>query len=393
MPFHLSIISILHIYLKTAFRCSCLLLLTLFIFAQSAEAQEAHKNSTFIEFNIHGGSNYYPGGELEDELDNGYKGFDLRFGWQSYDQENWSGIVNYANYGLGYWAGRVGQTDIFGTPMALYGFINFPIYRTKKVEFLIGPALGVAFNLEPFDPETNAQNDLTGGTMAAFFNPSISAAIKMTESLDLRVGANFIHMSNGGIRQPNTGFDMYGANIGLRYQINRKKFYQNVSYNSLFPPKRAKNKDQSSQINVFQAFGVDQNLEDMGTDVRYLVATTTIEYQHRFNEIHGLSAGVDLFIDESVKPTPAYQEYGTHVFPAVHVGYDLNFWKLAIRPQIGFLVTKAGQESKAPLFMRLGLSVDITNTVYFMAAVKSIHGFKADWADFGLGVHLFKKQR
>lgn len=392
MVLYLLVISILVKNQTIISKGICLTLIFLFLVNQHSFAQETHQSTTFIELNLHGGANYYPGGELEDELDNGYLGIDLRFGWQSYDRDNWSGIVNYANYGLGYWIGEVGQTSIFGTPMALYGFINFPLYRTKNIEFLIGPALGIAFNLEPFHPETNIHNDLTGGTMAAFFNPSVSAAIKMTESLDLRVGANFIHMSNGGIRQPNTGFDMYGANVGLRYQINRKKYYQKVAYNALFPSKREKYKNQTSQINLFQGFGIDQNLEDMGTDIRYLVATTTVEYSHRFNEIHGISAGLDLFVDESVKPTEAYQKYGTHLFPAIHVGYDLSFWKLAIRPQLGYLVTNAGRKTKTPLFMRLGLSVDITNTLYFMAAVKSIYGFKADWADFGLGVHLFKKQ-
>jgi len=362
---------------------------TLFL-ALTSQAQESQNHSSFIEASFHAGSNYYPGGELEDELDNGYEALYFRIGWQPYNYEGWAAIFNYANYGLGYWITNVGDSDIFGHPMALYGFINFPVYRSSKVEVMAGPALGFAFNIKPFDPVTNPQNDLTGGTIAAYFNPSLSAAFKLSEQVDLKVAGNFIHMPNGGLKQPNTGFDMYGANIGLRYHFNRKSQFTTVAYDEIFNEKRPKDKNKSSSINLFQAVGADQNAEGLGDYTSYFVSTTTLEYQYRFNEIHGMTAGINVFYDESTPLTQVYEQYNTKVFPGIHVGYDFHFWRMAIRQQFGYLLTEAGREIKAGFFMRLALSADITKTIYVQAAVKSIHGFKADWADFGVGVRLFK---
>lgn len=355
-------------------------------------SQDRPKATTFIDFNFHAGSNYYPGGELADELDNGYEALDLRFGWQAYDYDSWSAIFNYANYGVGYWASNVGDSNILGQPMAFYGFINFPLYRSNNLELLMGPALGFAFNIKPYDKEENPQNDLSGGSIAAFFNPSISAAYKVSNSLDLRLGFNFIHMSNGGIKAPNTGFDQYGGNIGLRYHINRKKYFVNSSYLDSYADKRSKRQNSSSSINLFQAFGVDQHQEGAGNFNEAFVSTTTLEYQYRFNEVHGMTAGLNLFYDESAPYALAYDDYETKLFPGAHIGYDFHFWNMAIRQQFGYLLTEAGREIKAGFFMRLALTVDLTNTLYFQAAVKSIHGFKADWADFGFGVRLFKRQ-
>jgi hypothetical protein len=363
----------------------------LFFLSYVCPASIQAQSSSFFEVNLHTGYNYYPGGQLEEELNDGYRGVDIKLGWQTYDEENWSAIFNYANYGVGYWAGDVGEANIFGTPMAFYGFVNFPLVRTNRLELLIGPALGLAFNLKAFDPIKNPQNDLTGGKAAAFFNPSLSAAFKLTDNLDLKVGANFIHMSNGGIRQPNTGFDMYGCNLGFRWHLNRKSIASDIKYNELFPAKRSKRKDRSNHINFYQAFGIDQKLEDMGTDIKYTVATTTLEYQVRFNEIHGLSTGINLFVNEKLDLSNNLQKE-VYSSPALHVGHDLNFWRIAIRTQFGFMLANTHIESKSAFFMRLGLSVNLTNTVYFMTAVKSVHGFKADWADFGIGVRLFKNK-
>lgn len=275
--------------------------------------------------------------------------------------------------------------------MALYAFINFPIYRGKNVEVQFGPALGVGFNIKPYDPITNPQNDLTGGRLAGYLNPSLSAAFALSPNLDLKLGGNFIHMSNGGLKQPNTGFDMYGVNFGVRWHFNRALDANGIDYEKIFQPKRKRNDTKSSSINLFQAIGGDQNAEGQGDFTTYLVTTTTVEYQRKFNEIHGFSAGLNLFYDESAHLSMHYPKHETKFFPGLHVGYDFHFWHLAIRQQFGYMLSEAGRDIKAGFFMRLGLSADITKTLYFQAAVKSMHGFKADWADFGFGVKLWKR--
>lgn len=353
-------------------------------------AQEVVKPAQSLQMRMHAGQHYYPGGDLADELDKGYYGIDLRYTWQARDKSNWSSIFNYANYGVGFFTGNVGDPSKLGTPYAVFGFMNFSLYRAKNVEVYLGPAFGMTFNLEPFDPVTNPQNNVIGAKMAAYFNASLSANFPLSSSLDLTVSGDFIHMSNGSARQPNVGIDMYGGALGLRWNFDRKKYWAG-DYRALYPEKGERDLTRHSSFNIAQSFSKVQKVPDQGTNKTFLVATTQIEYQYHFNEIHGISGGIDIFFDESVEEEENYEEYNTKTFPGVHFGYDLHFWRMYIRPQIGYIVSKAGQNLKAGFFMRVQLRGDITDTLYAQVGVKTINGIIADWADIGLGVRLFKR--
>ena len=342
---------------------------------------------------MHSGVHYYPGGELEDELSEGYNGFDLRFTWQARDTSNWSSVFNYANFGAGVFTGNIGDKNKLGRPIGVYGFINFPIYRAKRIEAFVGPALGMTFNLEPYNSVTNSENNVIGANIAAYFNASISANYALTRDIDLSLSGDFIHMSNGSAKQPNAGLDMFGGSIGVKWNFGRRQQLEGkaLDLTTLYPNKTVRNKTRKSSFNIFQSIGRVQDQQDIGTDTTYTVLTTQFEYQYKFNEIHGISAGFNIFYDQSVENNPDYNVYNKNAFPALHFGYDFHFWRMYIRPQIGFIVSEAGQNLKSGFFMRLQLRADITNTLYTQIGVKTIHGMVADWADIGVGLMLFRR--
>jgi hypothetical protein len=349
----------------------------------------------YMEVRGHTGYHLYSGELLDDAVNNGYGALEFRYGWQSKDPDKWPSRYNYATYGVGYYSGFVGNPEVLGKPNAVFGFVNFPLSNTSRRNVLeIGIALGLTYNLEPYDPESNPENDAIGSPFAAYFNLNFGAAYKMTRELDLVYGIDFTHFSNGRITTPNFGFNMYGLNLGLRYHYNadQKMVNNDVYTNELLQarferPKPAKNiKLRESSIEVYLAGGTVQNEEDKGTYKRYGVFSGALDYRFKFNSMHAVVAGFDYFWDSSLEPE--YPETKDQMLTGLHVGYDFMFGRFAIRLHGGAYLTD--DKGKTPSYLRAGFRYDITDWFFAQIAVKTQKTSRADWAEFGIGFTPFK---
>ena len=141
-----------------------------------------------------------------------------------------------------------------------------------------------------------------------------------------------------------------------------------------------------SSIEVYTAFGSVQNEEDKGTDQRYMVFSGVLDYRFKFNTMHAVTAGVDLFYDESL--IVDFPEQEDWFFAGAHVGYDFMFGKMAVRLQGGAYLTE--DRGKLPTYLRAAFRYDITPWLYAQVGVKTKNTSRADWAELGLGFRPFK---
>lgn len=365
-----------------------------------AQTDSAEARYRFVDVKIHSGGHLYTGQQLSEVLEAGFVSMQLRYGWQTHGKHEWEKALNYPAYGVGWYTGSIGDPDILGNPNALFGFMQFPLSKHKRNTFVLEPELGLTYNLKPFDPETNYINDAIGARFAVFFNLAFGGIYKLNRELDLTYGFAFTHFSNGRTVWPNFGLNMYGLAFGARYNFNKaqKKLDRDLFTTRVVKarpelPAAAKPSkvNPKNQITFYQAFGTVQNRTDAGTDIRYLTSSTVLEYSRKLNELHGLTFGVNGFYDASTRDTtawPAAKNHDTQFFPAVHVGYDLSFWKLLIRIQAGTCFTAAGQEVKGGRFMRPAIRYDFSRKWYGQLGLKSYYG-GADWIEFGFGVKLW----
>ncbi len=349
----------------------------------------------YIEVKGHTGYHLYTGELLNDEVSEGYGSIELRYGWQQKDPEHWTSRYGYATYGVGYYSGFVGNPQVLGRPNAVFGFVNFPLTnRLRRNVFEMGLALGLAYNFEPYDAQTNPDNDAIGSDVAAYFNLNFGAAYKITREMDLLYGIDFTHFSNGRITTPNFGFNMYGLNLGLRYHYNadqkfvdRDVYTDNVLPARLDPLENSKSpKLRESSVEVYLATGTVQNEVDKGTYKRYGIFSGALDYRFKFNTMHGVTAGFDYFWDGSLEPD--YPETKDQTLAGIHLGYDFMFGKMAVRFQVGTYLTD--YKDKSSTYIRAGLRYDITDWLFAQIAVKTEKTSQADWAEFGIGFTPFK---
>src|SRR5690554_4404260 len=207
-------------------------------------------------------------------LDHGYGGVILKMGWQPTNPEGWASKYNYPSYGVGFYSGFLSDAQVFGNPNAVYGFIRFPLsHPESRNEFAIEPALGITYKLNPYHSETNPLNDAIGARMAVYFNLNFGFTYKWTRELDLLYGIDFSHFSNGSTYKPNSGLNLYGINVGLRYNYNRRQLAENkdIYSDKVFParfrrPERtAMDLTSGKAISIYVAGGLAQSDEMMGT--------------------------------------------------------------------------------------------------------------------------------
>lgn len=348
-----------------------------------------------LEIRGHSGGHMYGGETLTSKLESGYGALEIRYAWQSRDEEIW-GKYAYPTYGIGVYTGFLGDPEVFGNPNAVFGFINFPVsHPGRRNQFAIEPALGLTYNLEPFDPENNPLNDAIGARMSVYFNLNFGWAYRWTPEMDITYGIDFSHFSNGRSYTPNWGLNMMGINLGLRYHYNAD---QHRVDNAAFPDRRLQGRylrsqktpnekvPESHSLNLYGAIGTVQTEEGAGTDTRYGTVSIVLDYQHKFNNMHSVSVGVDYFVDNSVKETYPEGE-GRSSLVGIHAGYDFMFWRITTLVHGGtYLTDRLGKEA---LFLRPAIRYDISNWMYAQVGLKTL-GFAADWVEFGIGFRPFR---
>lgn len=358
------------------------------LFSQLTVAQESSGDHyMFVELRGHSGVHFYTGEALSSTLESGYGSLEARLGWQTTGANDWEGAYGYPSYGFGWYSGFIGNPEVLGQPNALFGFLSFPISINRRNTFMSDLSLGLTYDLNPYDPDNNPNNDAIGSPVTVYFNLSLGGRYNLNREIDLTYGIDFTHFSNGRTVQPNYGLNMMGAHLGTRYHFNP---HQHKVDNGIKPQvlldvrpdyptewSDLSNTDEDNFL-LYLAGGTTQNGQDKGTSNRYFNSSVTFEYQHFFNLKNGVVAGLDLFYDGSLT---AFDEdpwmYG------YHGGYDYRIYRFTMRFIVGGYFS--APERKGGFFMRPAAKWDFNDHIYAQVGLKTLNGGAADWVEYGIG--------
>jgi hypothetical protein len=363
------------------------------VFSVVHSQSTSFKDFRFFEITGHSGSHIYTGEELKEALANGYGAIQVKYGWQSNNPENWQSMYLYPAYGFGWYSGFIGNPDILGSPGAIYGFISFPLFNHPRHQLLIDPAFGISYDFNPYDIENNVLNDAIGSRFNVFFNLKLGAKYRMNREIDLIYGLDFTHFSNGRMYRPNAGLNMFGPNLGIRYNFNNR---QNRVDNSSHPDIILASRPvlhhfqpavpiRKGEILVYGAGGLVQNREDMGTDRQHAVFTSFIEYNYILNAKSGFAAGFDFFYDNSMADLFSADRLDIY---GMHIGYDFRFWQLSLKMQVGTYLHERGHQMKGNFFFRPAIKYDFHDHLFLQLGLKTQAGMRADWIEYGLGIRI-----
>ena len=139
---------------------------------------------------------------------------------------------NNASIGVGLSYLNLGNDKILGSAFAAYGYMNQPFYNGTHFRIGVRPTVGIAAvtktyrNTLPdeYEPYSIAQKDgqlVANWSIGSIFNAYLAMNLYMdfpiSHGWEITLHGGWQHISNGSIMHPNAGYNIFGAELGVRY--------------------------------------------------------------------------------------------------------------------------------------------------------------------------------
>ena len=149
-------------------------------------------------------------------------------GWESLMEWNHARI----GVALSYWkldCTRSGSKDLMGHAIAPYAFVDIPFYKSPHFELGIRPGVGCALITKTYfntaTPEQQYEilqadniNRSVGSVFNYYFPEELYFHFPIRNGWSVGLAAGWYHMSNGSVRQPNSGYNIFGGELCVQYR-------------------------------------------------------------------------------------------------------------------------------------------------------------------------------
>ena len=157
--------------------------------------------------------------------------------WQA--MQDWRGAG--VGVGLSYW--NFGHS-MLGHALAPYVYMDIPFVQLPHFRLGIRPAIGVGFltktyaNTVPEDQKylsLEHSNRSVGSVTNCYFPEMLYLDFPITNGWSVGLSGGWYHFSNGSLRQPNSGYNIFAAEMAVRYQPNTKESLKTVDATEKVP--------------------------------------------------------------------------------------------------------------------------------------------------------------
>ena len=104
------------------------------------------------------------------------------------------------------------------------------IYRNRKWSFGYALENGIAYCSRPYEAGNNVDNDLIGQHMSLYFGCGLYASYRIVPEVEVSIGGEFKHVSNGATDRPNKGANSFGLVARARCDLNRPASDNGLTY-------------------------------------------------------------------------------------------------------------------------------------------------------------------
>lgn len=314
--------------------------------------------------------------EMEPMCDRPFYAGELRIGMQTTGNQYWHQTLKYPYLGIGVYLSEFQKKEI-GHPIALFGFMDIPMYRWQKSSLSTSWSCGLTFNINKYDSIKNPNNMAIGSEVNAYIEFSLRYKYQITNKIEIGCGASFQHFSNGATKQPNWGMNMLGINIIASYIPTKR----DIHFQKSPEPEITKR----YEWNIMYATGIRDNK----TGVIYHNSTLSVALSRRISYKRTLGLGIDIFHNEYFKDEYAENEHvelKKLLSQAIFANSDLIAGKLRINIGLG-VYTLRSKAYTLPIYERAGVRFYPIKQLFTNVSIKA-HGAKAEFIECGLGVTL-----
>ncbi len=254
-------------------------------------------------------------------------GVDFTPDWQAL--KDWNNAT--MGVGLSYW--NMGH-ELLGHAIAPYAYMNIPLVKLPRFELGLRPGIGAAFMTKTYRntvPEgqlfvsvTDA-NQCVGSVTNLYFPEVLYMNFPLAKGWSISLAGCWYHISNGSTVQPNSGYNIFGAELGVKKVVDEVE--RRVGY-------EARDKEEDAKkwsVAVAGTMGGRQvYYRDQQT---FVVGSMHASAYWHAHPIFRLGGGVDVFYDG------AYIQRETHFGKTnLDLAQPGDCWRVGVSVQPEFVV-------------------------------------------------------
>ena len=311
---------------------------------------------------------------------------------------------------------RMPYDSRLGTLFALYGGFRRDIVRTQRWRFGYALENGVGFTTKPYNRYNNADNEMLGATANIYIDMGLYAAYRITPQLEIGLGIDWKHFSNGALDRPNKGLNSAGVTMRANYYLEkpqdeicpeaylnddfRKGFYIDLSAGLA-----AKSLQDDWNINYSNRSADDPKYRSSHYPI-YGAFTCQVAPMYRYCRRYASGIGIDYTYApyaSAIRQRDLYRELNNYTYSRHVVGVSLRhevfFRHLSLQMGIGwYLHRKMGYTAdvdEKPYYETIGVrySFPFTDDRLYIGYNVKAHFAKADCTQIILGWKLYPTKK
>ncbi len=281
--------------------------------------------------------------------------------------------------GAGYFFSGLGNKEVYGNFHALYfGMLNPVLSNVLPVQFKVG--VGSAYVCKTFDLENNYLNRAIGSHINAYGQLSLTGKVPLfNNSVLLRPGISFHHISNGAAVAPNQGLNLLTVSAGIEFDLGQKHSGSLVLHRDTTEFAR-------NRFSVVYAPGFKQ--VDRRIDKQIFTSSLLLEYGYMFTSGRSLGIGVGFFYNDTWAYIPYTRlERDETLLPfqsALHLSLQREKGPLEFFLHPGVYIFNPAKDWPY-MTNRLGLRYRTADNITFQFSIKSHWLAIADYFEWGIG--------
>lgn len=235
---------------------------------------------------------------------------------------------NNASIGVGARYLNLGNDTILGSAIAAYGYINMPFYNGTHFRIGARPTVGLAavtktyantYKGEHLYQDHKDANWSIGSILNAYLALELYMDFPIKDGWEITLNGGWHHISNGSIMHPNAGYNMFGGELGVRYQPGAKQYEKP---DPDVPRKLYDGVDKPWAVEISATGGVKQNYyRDNYPKMQFFgAATVKVAAYWVPVSIFRIGAGIDAFYDGYYRSVSNREEYKA-AYPDAPVTY------------------------------------------------------------------------
>jgi hypothetical protein len=336
-----------------------------------ADTLIAVKPQAILSLSAHYGTIFVHSKNVENTRFSRPVGIDFTFSKIKNDSVSYSicNCILHTGYGLNYFSY---DNNILGHGLTSFYFLEPNFRVSNSILWNIKGIFGISVLSNPYHSSRNPNNMSYSLPVGAYLSMSSGFNVKFLPNFMLSTNLNYLHISNGGIQDPNMGINWITGSIGINYGLDKNFDFRKKRIYSKLPFSKYKRIDVSGFYS--------SKIVKRGDKDRYSVLGVSALYAYQLKQLHSLTASVEWHLDYSLAEKQRRENKSRDMFFwGTALGHEFLLSRFIFSQQLGYYIQRpVGYYGN--FYHRWGLNYKLRNNMQIGVNLKA-HRHVAHFAD------------